>query len=173
MLKKIWNYTDEYVKICKYFCPECFYTKHLRCVYVCAHEWCSDCNHGGSDASYQLLSGFTILLSRVSCFYSLCTPFFFGHETDASSMEIFLHRVNLIFSMLVNKEICSKQMRLVWSNVRIDFTWQVNRACIINSCPYVLGLPSTVLILWVLTRFFYDDRGYVFTVVTFIFLHFI
>lgn len=87
MLTKIWNYTDDYVKICKYFWPECFYTKHLRCVYVCTHEWCSDCNHGGSDASYQLLSGFTILLSRVSCFDSLCTPFLFWHETDASSME--------------------------------------------------------------------------------------
>lgn len=99
MLKKIWNYTDEYVKICKYFCPECFYTKHLRCVYVCAHEWCSDCNHGGSDASYQLLSGFTILLSRVSCFYSLCTPFFLGMKQMQVAWNFFTQsQLNIFYA---------------------------------------------------------------------------
>lgn len=149
------------------------FTQSTWDVFTCVHT--SGAQTVTTVALMRLISFFLALLScsLVSPAFILCVLLFFGHETDAGSMEIFLHRVNLIFSMLVNKEICSKQMRLVWSNVRIDFTWQVNRACIINSCPYVLGLPSTVLILWVLTRFFYDDRGYVFTVVTFIFLHFI
>lgn len=149
------------------------FTQSTWGVFTCVHT--SGAQTVTTVALMRLISFFLALLScsLVSPAFILCVLLFFGHETDASSMEIFLHRVNLIFSMLVNKEICSKQMRLVWSNVRIDFTWQVNRACIIHSCPYVLGLPSTVLILWVLTRFFYDDRGYVFTVVTFIFLHFI
>lgn len=34
-------------------------------------------------------------------------------------------------------------------------------ALIFDLCSNFVGLPSTVLILWVLTRFFYDDRGYV------------
>lgn len=113
-----------------------------------------------------LISFFPALLSRSlpSPAFILCALLFFWHGTDASSTEInLIHRVNLIFYMLINIAIkkCSKHMCLAWSGFQINFTWQVNRACIINSCPYILGLPSTVLILWVLTRFFYDDRGYV------------
>lgn len=150
------------------------FTQSTWGVFTCVHT--SGAQTVTTVALMRLISFFPALLScsLVSPAFILCVLLFtFGMKQMQVAWKKIIHRVNLIFSMLVNKKICSKQMRLVWSNVRIDFTWQVNRACIINSCPYVIGLPSTVLILWVLTRFFYDDRGYVFTVLSFIFLHFI
>lgn len=122
-----------------------------QCVWCVAHSG-SRCVL--SAAFWSVLSFSPSCLLLLSC---VCFSFWHG---DASGRQI--HLIHNVLYNLTTLSLNMQHTHVRWglSVVQINFTWHIHNVLIIDLCSFVAGLPSAVLILWVLTRFFYDDRGY-------------